>query len=188
MNRTGKKIHRIFATALIIMLMLLTLSGCDFGSKRITDIEQYGKVESYIEMPKFFPDSVEDYTVNAYAYNLESWMDTCYEIFLDITVTKEHFEELLSDKADQAKEAYYAEGYYELVFEDSYEMYEADNDEDQVVGFADIEKIVYNPKTHHIVFVSFHANDTGVYPLEDVAYFNYFDIDENEYVEHIGEK
>ena len=69
-------------TMAIILLMLLSLSGCDFGSKRITDVEQYGQLELYIALPEFFPDSVEGYTVNAYAYNLESWMDTCYEIFL----------------------------------------------------------------------------------------------------------
>ena len=182
------KIKRTVFGAIVIASLVLLLTGCDFGSKRITDIEQYGKIESYIEMPEFFPESVENYTVNAYAYNLESWMDTCYEIFLDITVTEEQFEEFLSDKADQAKEAYYAEGYYEIVMEDSYDVYADDKDDEQAVGYADIEKIVYNPETHHIVFVVFHANDMGVYPLEDVAYFNCFDIDENEYAEHIGEK
>ena len=59
---------------------------------------------------------------------------------------------------------------------------------DQVVGFADIEKIIYNPETYRIVFVAFHANDTGVYPLKDFAYFNCFNIDENEYVEHLGKE
>ena len=173
-------------TMAIILLMLLSLSGCDFGSKRITDVEQYGQLESYIALPEFFPDSVEGYTLNAYAYNLESWMDTCYEIFLDIIVSKDQFDKLLSDRTGQAAECYYASGYYEVVFEDSYDLFDGEENGDQVVGFADIEKIIYNPETYRIVFVAFHANDTGVYPLKDVAYFNCFDIDENEYVEHLG--
>ena len=172
-------------SVLIIITMLLSLSGCDFGSKRITDIEEYGKFESYIELPEYFPDSVENYTVNSYAYHLESWMDTCYEIFLDVTVSKDQFDELLAEQTGQAVECYYAQGYYEVVFEDSYDIFDGEENGDQVVGFADIEKIIYNPETYRIVFVAFHANDTGVYPLKDFAYFNCFNIYENEYVKHI---
>ena len=47
------------------------------------------------------------------------------------------------------------------------------------------KKIIYNPQTNRIVYVALHANDTGVYPLKDVAYFNCFHIDEKEYVKHI---
>lgn len=180
-----KKYVRCLLSALIVIAMMFSLSGCDFGSKRITDAEQYGQFESYIELPEFFPNSIEGYTVNSYAYNLESWMDTCYEIFLDITTTENQFDELLSDVIDQGKACYYSEGYFEVVFEDSYDIFTEEDNETQVVGYADIEKIIYNPETFRIVYVAFHANDTGVYPLKDVAYFNCFNIDENEYVEHI---
>lgn len=169
----------------MIISIVNVLSGCDFGSKRISDIEQYGQYESYIELPEFFPDAVEGYTVNAYAYNLESWMDTCYEIFLDITVTKSQFDELLSDVIDQGQACYYSEGFYEVVFEDSYDIFTEDDNAQQVVGYADIEKVIYNPETYRIVYVALHANDTGVYPLKDVAYFNRFNIDETEYVRYI---
>ena len=180
-----------FARRILLVLMIISivtaLSGCDFGSKRISDIEQYGQYESYIELPDFFPTSVEGYAVNAYAYNLESWMDTCYEIFLDITVTESQFEELLSEVIDQGEECYYSEGFYEVVFEDSYDIFTEENNAQQVVGYADIEKVIYDPETYRIIYVTFHANDTGVYPLEDVAYFNCFDIVETEYVKHIGD-
>lgn len=172
---------------LMIISIVFSLSGCDFGSKRISDIEQYGQFESYIELPEFFPDSVEGYSVNAYAYHLESWMDTCYEIFLDITVTESQFEELLSEIIGQGEECYYSEGCYEVVFEDSYDIFTEEDSTQQVVGYADIEKVIYNPETYRIVYVVLHANDTGVYPLKDVAYFNCFNIDETEYVKHIGE-
>lgn len=183
-----KKTMFRLATVAIILSMLFSLSGCDFGSKRITEVEQYGQMDSHIALPEFFPDSVEAYVVNSYAYNLESWMDTCYEIFLDITVSKDQYEELLSEHTGQAVECYYASGYYEVVFEDSYDLFDGDENRDQVVGFADIEKIIFNPEIYRIVFVAFHANDTGVYPLKDVAYFNCFDIDENGYVAHHGKE
>lgn len=176
---------RIVLIVLMIISIVFSLSGCDFGSKRISDIGQYGQYESYIELPEFFPDSVEGYTVNAYAYNLESWMDTCYEIFLDITVTESQFGELLSEVVGQGKECYYSEGFYEVVFEDSYDIFAEEDNAQQVVGYADIEKVIYNPETHRIMYVALHANDTGVYPLKDVAYFNFFNIDETEYVKHI---
>ncbi len=180
-----KRIISFVISLLIIIAMMLSLSSCDFGSKRVTDVKQYGKFEDYIELPEFFPDSVEDYSVNGYAYNLEAWMDVCHEIFLDITVTESQFDELLSEVMSNSVECYYSEGFYEVVFQDSYTIFIDDNDEERVVGYADIEKIIYNPESYRIVFVSFHANDTGVYPLKDVAYFNCFNIDENEYVKHL---
>ena len=127
---------------LLIVSAIFSLSGCDFGSKRISDIEQYGQFESYIELPEFFPDTVDGYTVNAYAYHLESWMDTCYEILLDITVAESQFEELLSGVLAQGKECYYSEGFYEVVFEDHYDIFTEEEDSQQVVGYADIEKII----------------------------------------------
>lgn len=180
-----KRIISFVLSILIIIAMMLSLSACDFGSKRVTDIKQYGKFEYYIELPEFFPDSVEGYSVNSYAYNLESWMDVCHEIFLDITVTESQFDELLSEFMSNGEECYYSDGFYEVVFQDSYSILNNDDNEKPAVGYADIEKIIYNPETHRIVFVCFHANDTGVYPLKDVAYFNCFNIDENEYVKHL---
>lgn len=50
---------------LMTISIVFSLSECDFGSKRVSDIEQYGKCESYIELPESFPDSVAGYTVNA---------------------------------------------------------------------------------------------------------------------------
>lgn len=180
-----KRIIRNVLSIVIIIALTLSLSACDFGSKRVTDIQQYGKLEHYIELPEFFPNSVEGYSVNAYAYNLESWMDVCHEIFLDITVTESQFDDLLSEDMSNSVECYYSDGFYEIVFQDSYTIFNDEHNEEQVVGYADIEKIVYNPETCRIVFVVFHANDTGVYPLKDVAYFNCFNIDENEYVKHL---
>lgn len=181
-----KALFKAISVLLLLMLLVFSFLGCDYGSKRITDPEQYGKFASYIELPSFFPNSIESFTVNSYAYNLESWLDTCYEIFLDITVTKEQFDELAKNITVRIDECYYAEGFYEAVFMDSYDVFTDEGDgEMQVVGYADIEKIVYNPETYQIIFVAFHANDTGVYPLSDFQYFNRFKIDENEYAEHI---
>lgn len=171
---------------LVLLAMLLGLSGCDFGSKRITNVSEYGQLESYLALPDFFPASVENYEVHAYAYHLESWMDTCYELFLDITVTQDQFDALLSGLTGDDPKAYYAPGYYEIVFEDSYDVYEKEGSGEPVVGFADIEKIIYNPELRRIVFIALHANDTGVYPLKDVVYFNRFGIDEMEYAAHIA--
>lgn len=172
--------------ALMMISAVFSLFGCDFGSKRISDAEQYGQFESYIDLPEFFPESVDGYTVNAYAYHLESWMDTCYEIFLDITVTESQFDALLSGIIGQGKECYYADGFYEVAFQDSYDLFTEAGNMQQVVGYADIEKVIFNPETCRIVYVALHANDTGVYPLENVAYFRCFNIEETEYAEHIA--
>jgi hypothetical protein len=182
----------------LIIAISLLLSACDFsdfsfGTKRVTDPAEYGKWESYLEIPDFLPSTVEDLKVNSYSYIIYAYMDICYEIFLDITVTKEQFDSLISKAKNEAeylyeKEAYYCDGYYEIVFEDYYDVFVASdiNHKTQpVVGYADIEKIIYNEASLNIIYVCLHANDTGVYDLDDVAYFNRFYIKEKEYEKNI---
>jgi hypothetical protein len=116
-------------------------------------------------------------------------MDICYEIFLDISVTEEQLDRLIADAKSYGEytesEAYYCDGYFEIVFEDYYRssdyVYSEEGVEEKNVGWADIEKTVYNPETLNIIFVCFHANDSGVYDLDDLEYFKRFSIDEKEY-------
>lgn len=180
---------------ILCAFMLFAITACDrvFGKKQVTDVSEYGKVESYVDFPAFFPESVDDYKVNSYSYTLLDYLDLCYEFFLDISVTENQFNSLFSEiksntgiKAE--REAYYASGYYEIVFEDYYSINEQDNaeknseDKPLRVGNADIKKVIYNAETFNIVFESFNAFDTGVYFLSDIAYFNRFGIEQYEYV------
>lgn len=181
---------RVFCLILLVIGILLT--GCQdmqFGSKYIDDPEQYGKWESYLKTPSFLPASIDDYQVNSYSYTLHSYMDICYEIFVDITVTEDQFDQLITEAKSHAhdeKAAYYCDGYEEIVFQDTYDVYSGKNGDEKNVGWADIEKIVYNSETLNIVYVCFHANDTGVYKLDEVKYFNRFSIKEDEYVSNLS--
>ena len=121
-------------------------------------------------------------------YSLLIYEESSRKLLQTLVLTppgKSQFEELLSGVLEQGRECYYSEGFYEVIFEDHYDIFTEEEDSQQVVGYADIEKIIYNPETNRIVYVALHANDTGVYPLKDVAYFNCFHIDETEYVKHI---
>lgn len=174
--------------------MLLLCTGCDtaelgWGTNHITDPAQYGNVENYIELPEYFPETITEYTVNSYSYTLYAYMDVCYEIFLDLTVTETQFDSLLLrirslPDVQSEREAYYAEGYYEIIFRDSYSINTDEHFENDPANVwnAKIEKVIYNPETFHIIFESFDAFDSGVYPLNEVAYFNRFEIDPYEYV------
>ncbi len=179
---------------LILLVISLLLSSCEMGlgSKHIEDPRQYGEWESYLKVPSFFPASLDGYRVNGYSYTLFAYMDICFEILLDITVSAEQFDELIEEARSyndgySESEAYYADGYAEIVFEDSYEAQENAINDERNVGWADIEKIIYNPESLNIVYVCFHANDTGVYPLDEVAYFNRFSIREEEYMASVHE-
>lgn len=179
-----------------LLAVCLLFSSCEmhFGSKRIEDSKEYGKWESYLDIPDFLPSSVDDYRVNGYAYTLEAYMDICYEVFVDITVTKEQFDELIARAKAHPdyiceRPAYYSDGYVEIILEDFYEI--DDRREDDLtlrVGWADVEKVIYNEETQNIIYVCFHANDSGVYRLENVEYFNRFSINEEEYVQNLDPK
>ncbi|MBO5200085.1 MAG: hypothetical protein J6B93_02275 [Clostridia bacterium] len=181
-----KYLAKVFSVFIIICVLF---TGCDdFGTFHTNDILEYGSEDNYIALPDFFPGSIYNYDVNDYSYTVYSYMDVCYEIFLDVTVPKEEFDSLL-ERAKAYSEnyyeqaAYYKEGYSEIVFIDEYSI----NDEkDKNVWNAKIEKVVFNPLTYNLVFISFDAFDSGVYPLDEVAYFNRFGIDQNEYIKHIA--
>lgn len=166
---------------LLMIGILVSMSACSsffgFGTFYETAAQNYGQWGEDIEAPDFLPADVKDYTVNAYSYTLYSYMDTCYEIYLDITVEEDEFEPLLEQVRSYCddyveQKAPYCDGYMEIVFMDDYEPYE----DGEQVGQAAIEKVIYNPITNNIVYVAFHAKDTGVYPVKDVAYFNRFSI------------
>lgn len=175
--------------ALIATLIGMLNGGCEmqFGTKYVNDPLEYGKWESYLDIPSYLPDSIEDYQVNSYSYKLLAYMDICYEIFLDLTVTEEQFLELTTNAREYSensieKPAYYCEGYYEIIYEDHYSENDEENEVTRSVEWADIEKVVYNEKTLNVIYVCFHANDSDVYDLDEVEYFNRFSINEDEYI------
>ena len=181
-----------FVLVCLIIIIAITLTSCNkfWGAKYVTNPKKYGKWETYLDIPTFLPDSIEDYQVNSYSYTLYALMDICYEIFVDISVTEEQFYQLIKNAEDHPdylykKDAYYSTGYTEIVFQDSYEIYHREDDVEPNVGWADIEKVIYNPETLNIIYVCFHANDTGVYNLDEVAYFSRFSILEEDYVKSI---
>lgn len=180
--------------AFVCMLVLLT--GCSelgIGTIQETSPAKYGEWEKYHTAPSFLPQKIDDYTVNAYSYTLYNYMDTCYEIFLDITVSEEQFNELIETARQHSdvlieRETYYSDGYTEIVIADMYEK-GCINEHDglEQVGIAKIDKVIYNPETFNILYVSFHAEDTSVYDVECIAYFNRFSIAPDEYIEHLYE-
>ncbi|MEE1061298.1 MAG: hypothetical protein UH080_05680 [Ruminococcus sp.] len=185
---------------LLSVLMLLSFVGC---SVEESSPEAYGDWKQYHTAPSFLPESIEEYTVNDYSYTLYNYMDTCYEIYLDITVDKQQFDYLL-EAAKHCSEIYeednefgfsggyteidsvFSKGYKEIVFTNEYERGETDShDNQEQVWLANINKVIYNPETLNIIYVSFCAEDAGVHDVEKIAYFNRFSITPSEYVESL---
>ena len=169
----------------LILSILLSLAGCE---KYTIDVAQYGQVANYITFPDYFPEAVDTYQVNGYSYRLYSYMDICYEIYLDISVEIEEMERLIATAKEKRPvysegEADYARGYREIVFRNAFTPY---GPEAKTVSEADIEKIVYDPDRGDMVFVRIYSVDAGVYPVAELAYFNRFDISAETYTENIG--
>ena len=110
------------------LCILVLLTGCSelgIGAIQETSPTKYGEWEKYHTAPSFLPQKIDDYTVNAYSYTLYNYLDTCYEIFLDITVSEERLNELIGNARQRSdvlieKETYYSNGYTEIVFADMY--------------------------------------------------------------------
>lgn len=180
------------AACLTLLCVMISSSACSkylWGTFHETSVENYGEWKKflgewaeYVEIPSFLPSSVKDYTVNSYSYKVGRGFELYYEVFLDITVEEEEFESLLekaraySDTYEE-QEAVYCDGYTEIVFEDYYERREGSG----TVGWADIQKVIYNPDTNNIVYAVLSNIETGVYDVKDVAYFNRFSIEPENY-------
>ena len=183
---------KLLALLLVFLCMISTACGPSdfFGTKFIEDPAAYGKFDSYVEVPAYFPDTIEGYQVNRYAYTVYSYMDVCSEIFLDLTLTQAQFDSLLVRVSAAAplreQPADYAEGYTELVFADEYyhdpdEFWAKTN-----VGTATIDKILFDPVALRIIFVSLHAHATGVFELEHLTYFDHFHLTPEDYVARLS--
>ncbi len=136
-----------------------------------------------------WPESLEGYTVNKYSYREYEGSHKPYEAFVDLTVSEEQLSVLLKNARNAhiiwEREAYYAEGYYEIVYTDKYRIKEEEKEGEEIVveRWAAISKVVYNPQTCNIIYEKLEAGNTEFTP-NDLAYFVRFDIDEYEYVEY----
>lgn len=172
----------------LTLLLSLSLTACYFGDKHTTDPNQYQRNDGERNIT-YLPESIDNYTVNNYSYTTYRFFDTCTEIFLDITVSEEQYRQLMENAKKYSKDfteqtAYYDKNYIEIVFSDDYALDDDTTADERNVGNADIEKVIFDKNKHNIIYEYFYAFDTGVYPLKNVAYFNRFNIDENEYMQY----
>lgn len=175
---------------IILLLPFLLLSFLFMGTRYETNPDTYKKAMKYIDYREtpgndYFPESIEEYTVNKYSYTRYEYFDICVEVFVDLTVSETQMDELLTLAYNTEgflleRDAYYAEGYKEIVYRDKYEGLDEENGS---VRWACIQKVIYNQETNNIVYECFYTEDSSVYELKDVVYFNHFGIDEAEYKE-----
>ena len=137
-------------SVIIIMCISILLSSCDFGDYHITDPDKYNPKDGNLTVD-YFPENLDEYTVNSYSYNTYRFFDTCTEIFLDITATEKQFVNIIetaekSNEMPVIKQAFYDSGYTEIIFSDYYYKSDDAEEEKQSVGNAEIKKIIYNKK------------------------------------------
>ena len=182
---------KVSAIILLFTISVLSLISC-MGTYCYEKVETYGNWDKFGIESDLMPESIDGYIVNEYSFIVYNYFDTCYEIFLDITVSEEGLQELIANARISfstfiTRDAPYCDGYIEMVFKDYYERWSVEEQSDgfEQVGWADIDKLIYNPDTGNVILVSFHANDTSVYDVENIAYFNRFSITPEEYILYI---
>lgn len=158
-----------------------------FGSYYTEDVSEYGDYVKKYEAPDFLPDTLDDVTVVKYCYTVEAYFSRAVEIYLEVTVPEENFNDYISDimSSDQThttKTAYYDPTYTEIIFKDEYEIWEYEDDGTQIVGLADVQKVIYSPDTCTVIFECLYVDDYATLLIDQVVYFARFEIDEYEYV------
>ncbi len=181
----------VLLVVLVLLPIVLPIAFLVSGPSDIyeTDPTKYERPTN-AAVAAFFPENLDEYTVNRYAYTYHVDWDVGEETFLDLTVTQEQFDELIESARKVGyieREAYYAEGYYEIIYNDYYEREYEPLEEGEVpaVYEADIIKLVYNPETLNVVCERLYVQGPWVYGVEEICYFNRFNLDEKEYVKHL---
>ena len=164
-------------------LGFLNFNQVAFGSYYTEDVSEYGDYVKKYEAPAFLPDTLDDVTVVKYCYTVEAYFSRAVEIYLEVTVPEENFNDYISDimSSDQThttKTAYYDPTYTEIIFKDEYEIYEYE----EIVGLADVQKVIYSPDTCTVIFECLYVDESALLYLDQVVYFARFEIDEYEYV------
>lgn len=158
-----------------------------FGSYYTEDVSEYGDFVKKYEAPDFLPDTLDDVTVVKYCYTVEAYFSRAVEIYLEVTVPEEDFDDYIKDimaseESHNIKTAYYDSAYTEIIFKDEYEIYEYEEDDMQIVGLADVQKVIYSPDTCTVIFECLYVDESALLYLDQVVYFARFEIDEYEYV------
>lgn len=188
---------RIISFILTLFLTLLYSFGCisfndlGFGSYHTENVEEYGNYIDGYEVPDFMPESLDGMDVVKYSYTVEAYFDLCLEIYLEVNLDGDDLDALIadvlaSDEHHVSRSAYYDPSYTEIIFKDEYEAFEYEEDDNELIAYADIAKVIYNESTGTVIFECLYANDTAVMYVEQVEYFKRFEIDENEYVNQNG--
>ena len=108
----------------LLLCIVLSSTGCahlmiggmilGMGTVQENDPATYGGWEKYHDAPGFLPESLDGVTVNQYSYILYNYFDTCYEIFLDITVTADQFDTLIEEAMASAASPFSRIAFYRL--------------------------------------------------------------------------
>ena len=111
---------------LFLFTLIFSLTSC-MGTFRYDSIEKYQLIRNDpFYNSEFIPHDTNEYTINNFSFITYVYLDTCYEVFLDITVTEEQFKDLTSKAKSYGEfveqNAWYANGYFEIVFEDDYHL------------------------------------------------------------------
>ena len=173
----------VFASTGCSGILFGLLFGSSAAPTQTSDPKDYGKFDSSVQIPSYYPESVDGYTVNTYCYWTDRYTGPCYEIYLDITLPEESFTSLLNAARNDTRSktvsvALHSSDYMELIFKNSYSpsyfYYDA-------AESADIEKVIYSESEKRIIFVLLHVESDGTFPVSNIKYFTNLGIDHSKY-------
>lgn len=177
---------------LILCASLLVNTGCSVllismltrVSKKVTDPQEYGEFHNSVEIPEYYPEAISAYTVNDYCYVIEKNSSLCYEVFIDVSLSKGDFEALITSAMDDSrtktvKGAQHSPEFKEIVFFDEYE-FTAENEFDLLVS-AHIEKVIYNEKESRIIYSLLYVEEYSYYKTQNVEFFQKLKISPEKY-------
>lgn len=191
-SATMKKFYKTKLAIIILLALLglpLTLISAmqsSFDAKsHTTDVNNYGIYDSEYMMIEHFPENITDnMTPIYYSYYYDNSWDYCYELYLEVEITDNEYENFKTQYEDGLKNCFFASDYKEYVFFDNPQNY-INEDGSYYMNSPNIRKIIFNDKDKTVIFVSICGIDPFYY--ENSYYFKRFNINPIEYSNYLKE-
>ncbi len=183
-ERLKKLLVIIFICSTIPLLFLYAFVTIP-GESTTSDISNYKVFDLQVqnEVYDFFPDNIENYEVIKYDYFYSYPYHHVYNVYLEIRVENNFDAFVASFKTGDftEREFTYDDNFVEILFNENLDY----GSEHEKLYRGDIQKILYSPAQQIVIFEYFQS--WSYCEVEDVYYFERFNIDIDEYIANLEE-
>lgn len=187
---TNKKHNQVvdFLGVFVILSYFPMLLICAWATPEDCYVSATRDFENYYEVKAdkidYFPDEVESGEVIAFSYYYCNYWDWVHEACLEVKYDEEEFDRIYS-QYEEKRESYFGAGLEEVSFSGEYENLDITED-GTAIAHADVKLMIFDKANNTVIY--YYLSSADFLEIDRCYLVERFDIDINDYAEHIKEK